>query len=93
MPNEVNAEVLRRLRSADGHLHAIIGMVVENEACEEILHQLDAVQAALRAVSFVILEAQLQQSTAIIKNSDCAEDRSVEVSRMDELYQLFYKNK
>lgn len=92
MPNDANAEALLRLQSADGHLHAIIRMVVEGAPCKEILHQLDAVQAALRAVSLVILKVQLQHSTEIIQSSNCAEDRSAEISRIDELYQLLYKN-
>ncbi len=41
--------LLNRLRSAEGHLHGIIGMLEADEPCEQVLHQLEAVEAALEA--------------------------------------------
>ncbi len=39
--------LLNRLRSAEGHLHGIIGMLEVDEPCEQVLHQLEGVEAAL----------------------------------------------
>ena len=55
MQAEEQAEIVRRLRSAGGHLEAIIGMLEAGEPCEPILHQLGAVQSALRAAGARLL--------------------------------------
>lgn len=49
-----------RLRSARGHLDAVIRMVDEDRYCIDILHQLSAVQGALDRVRRDILEAHLR---------------------------------
>lgn len=48
-PNQ-QPEIIRRMRCAAGHLNAVIKMTEEGKPCEQVLHQLDAVQAALQAV-------------------------------------------
>ena len=48
---EERNEIVRRLRVSEGHLHVIIGMVESNQPYEQVLHQLRAVRAALRAAS------------------------------------------
>ncbi len=45
-PKEHSA-IVGRLKSAAGHLRAVIGMVEAGKSCDEVLHQLGAVQAAL----------------------------------------------
>lgn len=91
MQAEERAEIVRRLRSAGGHLEAIIGMVEAAEPCEPILHQLSAVQAALRAVGARVLVCQLKQSQGLIRNSPCVEDRVAEITRLLVLYHLLTK--
>jgi hypothetical protein NreA len=92
MPNEVNSEVIRRLRSAEGHLHGVIKMVEAGQPCDEILHQLDAVRAALRTAGFVICKVQLDHSANIIRGSKCVEERKSEITRMANMYHLLIKN-
>lgn len=48
-PND-KSDVLNRLRSARGHLDAIIGMVEEDAYCVDVLKQIAAVRAALDRV-------------------------------------------
>ena len=88
MQAEEQAEIVRRLRSAGGHLEAIIGMLEAGEPCEPILHQLGAVQAALRAAGARLLACQLRQSQDVIRHSPCAEDRAAEITRLLVLYNL-----
>ena len=85
------AEIVRRLRSAGGHLDAIIGMVEAGESCEPILHQVGAVQAALHAAGARLLACQLRQSQDVIRHNPCAEDRVAEIARLIVLYQLLTK--
>lgn len=60
MPNDPRADTLRRLHSAAGHLHAVIQMAENQAPCVEVLHQLSAVQGALRAAGCQLLGEQLQ---------------------------------
>ena len=49
MKPDQQSEIIRRLRCAAGHLNAVIEMTEAGQPCEQVLHQLNAVQAALRA--------------------------------------------
>lgn len=89
---EINPEVIRRLRSADGHLQSVIKMVEAGQPCEEILHQLDAVRAALRTIGFEICKVQLDHAAKVIRGSTCVEERRNEITRMAEMYQILIKN-
>ena len=91
MQTDEQAEIVGRLRSATGHLGAIIIMVEAGEPCEPILHQLNAVQAALRAIGVRLLACQLRQSQEIIRHSTCPEDRLAEISRLLTLYHFLIK--
>ena len=88
MQAEEQAEIVRRLRTARGHLDAVIGMLDAAEPCEPILHQLGAVEAALRIAGSRLLACQLRQSQDVILNSPCAEDRVAEITRLLVLYHL-----
>ena len=89
MHPEQRTEIVRRLRSAEGHLRAVIGLLESGKApCEQVLHQLGAVRAALRAAGARILNDQVNCSEDIIQNSTCPEDRATELNRLVNLYYL-----
>lgn len=54
------ASVGFRLRSARGHLDAVIRMADEDRYCIDLLHQISAVQGALDRVRREVLEAHLR---------------------------------
>lgn len=58
-PHPQSSEVITRLARAEGHLRAIKQMAEHGKPCAEILHQLGAVQAALRKVAQQVLEDHL----------------------------------
>lgn len=86
MQAEEQAEVIQRLRSARGHLEAIINMLEAGEPCESLLHQLGAVRAALQAAGGRLLACQLRTSQEFIRHSPSAEDRVAETHRLIMLY-------
>ena len=88
MQPEERAEIIQRLRSAEGHLGAVIGLLEAGEPCEQVLHQLGAVRAALRAAGARLLDCQINYSEDIIQNSPCPEDRAAELTRLLNLYFL-----
>ncbi len=91
MRPEEQAEIIRRLRSAEGHLWAVISMVEANETCEQVLHQLSAVQAALLVAGAGLLACQVETSKSIIQLSTCLEERIAELKRISDLYQIMMK--
>jgi CsoR family transcriptional regulator, copper-sensing transcriptional repressor len=56
--------VLNRLRSARGHLEAVLRMVEEEEYCPDIMKQLSAVQGQLEAASRLVLRNHLETCVA-----------------------------
>jgi DNA-binding FrmR family transcriptional regulator len=54
-----NPDVIKRLKSVEGHVRGIERMVEQDEYCIDIIRQLQAVQAALNKVSSMVLEGHL----------------------------------
>ena len=81
--------LLTRLKSAEGHLHAVIDMAENGVPCEQVLHQLNAVCAALRAAEQTLVQHQLQTSARIILEEPQAHARIAEVRRLAHLYGLW----
>lgn len=66
-----NDNTVHRLQIARGHLEKIITMVKEDAYCIDIVHQLLAVQSALKKVDEIVLENHLKTCVAdSIKNGD-----------------------
>ena len=85
---EEKALILTRLRSAEGHLGAVIGMVEAGQNCEKVLNQLHAVEAALQASGRHLLHCQVQQSIDIVSQHPSLEKRSSEIERLVDLYRF-----
>ena len=85
---EERTAILNRLRSAEGHLHAIIGMLEANTPCEQVLHQLNAVEAALSKSGRALRYCQFRQSIETILHDPNAETRVAELERLATLYGL-----
>ncbi len=52
-------DTLNRLKNVEGHIRGIIKMVERGDYCIDIIHQIQAVQAALDKVNLAILEKHL----------------------------------
>jgi len=86
------AGVITRLRSAEGHLGAVIGMLEVGVPCEQVLHQLIAVQAAIRIAGTRLLVCQVEASAGVIVHSPCPEERIAELNRLANLCQTMMKS-
>lgn len=91
MDHEPASDVMRRLHCAAGHLNSVISMAEAGQPCEQILHQLNAVQAALKIAGVKIIECQAQSSQEIILNSDSVEQRTKELHHLQLLFTIFVK--
>lgn len=58
--NEANRkEIIDRLRTVQGHLNGIEKMVIEGRECEDIMHQLTAIRAAVDKLTVKMAEHYL----------------------------------
>ena len=88
MHPESQAEIVWRLQTAAGHLRAVSELVETGRPCEEVIHQLRAVNAALRVVGTRLLICRLKESEEIIINGSI-EVRTSELARLHGLYTLW----
>jgi DNA-binding FrmR family transcriptional regulator len=64
MKDSPRTSVLTRLRTARGHLDAVVRMVEEDTYCPEVMKQLSAVQGSLEAASRAVLRNHLETCVA-----------------------------
>nr|MBN1228665.1 metal-sensitive transcriptional regulator [Anaerolineae bacterium] len=85
-PTDVKNDVLNRLKSVTGHVNGIGRMVEEDKYCIDIIHQIQAVQAALDKVSLLILDDHMHHCVKdAIRSGDPDEGERV----LDELHDVF----
>ena len=78
MDDTTKTTVSRRLASSAGHLKGIERMVAEDAYCIDVIHQIQAVQAALNKVSGIILDNHLRSCvTTAIQGDDPSERERV----------------
>lgn len=56
MAEELKADLIRRLKRIEGQARGVQKMVEEDRGCAEILHQLSAINEAVRSVSLMLAE-------------------------------------
>jgi len=54
-------EVIRRIKTARGHLEGVLGMIEEDAYCIDLLAQIAAVRAALGRIGDIIVEHHLDR--------------------------------
>ncbi len=91
MKLDQQSEIIQRLRCAAGHLNAVIKMAEAGQPCEQVLHQLGAVNAAIRAAGARLIICQVQSSQAVILDSPSPKQRMAELKRLQSLYTTFTK--
>jgi len=67
-------------------------MTETGKPCEQVLHQLNAVQAALRATGFRLILCQAQTSQTVILESPSPKQRIAELKRLQFLYTIFVQH-
>lgn len=58
-PDEVSADVFKRLRRLEGQIRGLQRMVTDGSECREIVTQLAAAQGALDRIGFKLMAAAL----------------------------------
>lgn len=91
MVTDSQVEILQRLRTTQGHLRAVIEMAESGQPCEQILHQLNAVQSALSATALRLVLCQAESSRVVILDSLSPNERIKELKRLQSLYTIFLR--
>ncbi len=79
--------IIRRLQIAEGHLKKVREMVENNSYCIDVLHQSQAVQAAIRQIDSLILNNHL--NTCVVDAIKKGKDKEV----IAEVMAVFRKTK
>jgi DNA-binding FrmR family transcriptional regulator len=64
MKEQYQRSVINRLRTARGHLDAVLRMVEEDAYCPDVMKQLSAVQGQLERASRIVLRNHLETCVA-----------------------------
>ncbi len=73
-----NQEIIRRLKTAEGHLRGIQRMLEDGAYCIDVIRQVQAVQAALSKVNTEILDRHLNSCLiTAVRGDDPAERERV----------------
>lgn len=57
--HETHADIVKRLKRAEGHLKSVIGMINAGRPCFDIAQQLDAVEKAIRNAKRTLIQDHL----------------------------------
>ena len=78
MAEETSQDILRRLKSVEGHVRGIQRMVEHDEYCMDVVNQVIAVQRALQKVNNLVLDRHLHTCvTSAMRSQDSAERERV----------------
>ena len=79
-PDPRDGEIVRRLKSVEGHVRGVERMVEDGAYCIDVVNQILAVQRALKKVSGLVLDRHLNHCvTRAIRGEDArARERVIE---------------
>ncbi len=86
MDDQTKAATVRRLQSVEGHVRGIARMVEEDKYCIDVIHQIEAVQAALDKINQMILENHLRTCVTTAIRGDDAARREAAIGEILEVF-------
>lgn len=86
MADERTTDIVRRLKSIEGHVRGVQRMVEEGTYCIDVVNQITAVQRALKKVSGLVLDQHLHSCVTDAMRGPDAEARE---QVLDELLEVF----
>ncbi len=86
MKDQRRSDIVRRLRSVEGHVRGVERMVEDDAYCIDVVNQILAIQRALKKVSSLMLDQHLHHCvTSALQGTDDSEKEQV----LGELLQVF----
>jgi|YelNatPaOPRAMG01_1025707.scaffolds.fasta_scaffold48969_5 DNA-binding FrmR family transcriptional regulator len=88
MKEEMQGNILARLKKIEGQVRGLQAMVAEDRECDQILTQVRAAQSALRAVSKLIIRSYLLKCCYEAGDRPAPEDM---LQRLDKVVEVLTK--
>jgi DNA-binding FrmR family transcriptional regulator len=83
--------ILKRLRSVAGHVNGVSRMVEDDQYCIDVIHQIQAVQAALNKISVMVLDDHMHHCVSdAIRSTDLQEGERV-IGELREVFEALSK--
>jgi CsoR family transcriptional regulator, copper-sensing transcriptional repressor len=82
---------LKRLKTIEGHMKAVVRMADEDAYCIDLIRQIQAVEAALNKVSAVILEDHLNSCVITAIRGDSEGERERVLKEITEVFEMSNK--
>ena len=89
MADKSTEDIMRRLKSVEGHVRGIGRMLEEGAYCVDVVNQIVAVQRALKKVSTLVLDRHLHSCVTRAIQGDDAQSRE---RVLEELLEVFEAN-
>ncbi len=86
MGDERTTDIVRRLRSVEGHVRGVERMVEEGAYCIDVVNQIVAIQRALKKVSGLVLDQHLH---SCVTDAMQGTDASARERVLGELLEVF----
>ena len=83
------AREITRLRRIEGQARGVIRMMEDERCCVDILQQISAIEAALRATRTKVLAIYAQESIAAIIESGDEEAQRMKLAELSDLFGKF----
>jgi len=80
-------DILRRLKSVEGHIRGVERMVEDGAYCVDVVNQILAVQRALKKVSGLVLDRHLHSCVTRAIRGDDAEAKERVLGELMEVFQ------
>jgi DNA-binding FrmR family transcriptional regulator len=88
---EFKQAILKRLRSVAGHVNGVARMVEDDQYCIDVIHQIQAVQAALNKISVMVLDDHMHHCVSdAIRSTDPQEGERV-IGELREVFEALSK--
>ncbi len=87
MKSENTAQILKRLKSVEGHVRGVARMVEQGEYCIDIVHQIQAVQKALQKINGLVLDRHLHTCVSDALRGEDAGKRETVIQEIMNVFQ------
>ena len=86
MADQTSRNILRRLKSIEGHVRGVARMVENGDYCVDIVNQVLAIERALWKVNHIVLDRHLHRCVSSAMKADKPEDRERVVREIMEVF-------
>jgi CsoR family transcriptional regulator, copper-sensing transcriptional repressor len=86
-----SAELIKRLKNIEGHLHGVVGMLENEVYCINVIQQIQAVQASLNKLNMMILDNHLHSCVTEAVRGEDAGSREKVLKEIMQLYETATK--